>query len=59
MQEKTKGNRAKSAMKILGVLWGLFDTTVRLEAPEDRQAICALTQEIMDFHGLDLRVPSN
>ena len=45
--------------QILGILWGLFDTTVRLEALEDRQAIYALTQEIMDFHGLDLRVQSN
>ena len=45
--------------QILGLLWGLFDTTVRLEALEDRQAIYALTQEIMDFHGLDLRVQSN
>lgn len=46
-------------MQILGILWGLFDTTVRLETLEDRQAIYALTQEIMDFHGLDLRVQSN
>lgn len=45
--------------QILGILWGLFDTTVRLETPEDRQTIYALTQEIMDFHGLDLRVQSN
>ena len=45
--------------QILGILWGLFDTTVRLETLEDRQAIYALTQEIMDFHGLDLRVQSN
>lgn len=45
--------------QILGILWGLFDTTVRLEALEDRQAIYALTQEIMDFHGLDLRARSN
>ena len=45
--------------QILGILWGLFDTAVRLEALEDRQAIYALTQEIMDFHGLDLRVRSN
>ena len=45
--------------QILGILWGLFDTTVRLEALEDRQAIYALTQEIMDFHGRDLRVQSN
>lgn len=45
--------------QILDILWGLFDTTVRLEALEDRQAIYTLTQEIMDFHGLDLRVQSN
>ena len=45
--------------QILGILWGLFDTTVRLETPEDRQTIYALAQEIMDFHGLDLRVQSN
>ena len=45
--------------QILGILWGLFDTTVRLETPEDRQTIYALTQEIMDFHGLDLRAQSN
>ena len=45
--------------QILGILWGLFDTTVRLETPEDRQTIYALTQEIMDFHGLDLWVQSN
>ena len=45
--------------QILGIMWGLFDTTVRLEALEDRQTIYALTQEIMDFHGLDLRVQSN
>ena len=45
--------------QILGILWGLFDTTVHLENPEDRQTIYALTQEIMDFHGLDLRVQSN
>ena len=45
--------------QILGILWGLFDTAVRLETLEDRQTIYALTQEIMDFHGLDLRVQSN
>ena len=45
--------------QILDILWGLFDTTVRLETPEDRQTIYALAQEIMDFHGLDLRVQSN
>ena len=45
--------------QILGILWGLFDTTVRLETPADRQTIYSLTQEVMDFHGLDLRVQSN
>lgn len=48
-----------TAPQILDILWGLFDTTVRLELQEDRQAIHELAQEIMDFHGLDLRVQSN
>ena len=42
--------------QILGILWGLFKTTVQLDDLEDRQAIYELTQEIMDFHGLDLRI---
>lgn len=44
--------------QILDILWGLFNTAVRLNRPEDRQTICDLTREIMDFHGLDLRVKS-
>ena len=42
--------------QILGILWGLFETTVQLDDLEDRQAIYELAQEIMDFHGLDLRI---
>ena len=42
--------------QILNILWGLFDTTVRLNSLEDRQAVYELAQEIMDFHGLDLRI---
>lgn len=45
--------------QILDILWGLFHTAVLLDNLEDRQAIYALTQEIMDSHGLDLRVQSN
>lgn len=42
--------------QILDILWGFFDTAVRLDSPEDRQAIRGLAGEIMDFHGLDLRI---
>lgn len=42
--------------QILGILWGLFETAVQLDDQEDRQGIYELAQEIMDFHGLDLRV---
>lgn len=42
--------------QILGILWGLFKTAVQLDDQEDRQGIYELAQEIMDFHGLDLRV---
>lgn len=48
-----------SETQILDILWGLFHTAVLLDNLEDRQAIYALTQEIMDSHGLDLRVQSN
>lgn len=42
--------------QILNILWGLFDTAVHLDSLEDRQAVYELAQEIMDFHGLDLRI---
>ena len=42
--------------QILGILWGLFETAVQLDDQEERQAIYELTQEIMDFHGLDLQI---
>ena len=41
--------------QILNILWGLFDTAVRLDSLEDRQTVYKLAQEIMDFHGLNLR----
>ncbi len=42
--------------QILSILWGLFETAVQLDDKEDRQGIYKLAQEIMDFHGLDLRI---
>ena len=44
--------------QILTVLWGLFDTAVRLESRDEREEIRQLAQEIMDFHALDIRVQS-
>ena len=43
----------------LDILWGLFNTAVQLENQADRQAILDLTQEIMAFHGLDVRTNRN
>lgn len=43
----------------LDILWGLFNTAVQLENQADRQAILDLAQEIMAFHGLDVRANRN
>lgn len=42
--------------QILSLLWGLFDTAVRLEDREEREQIRQLAQQMTDFHGLDIRV---
>lgn len=44
--------------QILTLLWGLFDTAVRLESREEREQIRQLAQQMMDFHGLEIRVHS-
>lgn len=41
---------------ILTELWGLFDTAARLEDREAREEIRQLAQQVMEFHGLDMRV---
>lgn len=45
--------------QLLSILWGLFDTAVQLNDLEERKTIYELTQDMMDFHDLDLRTEPN
>ena len=41
--------------QLMKLLWGLFETCIRLERKNNRKRIYRLAQEITDFHGLDIR----
>ena len=41
--------------QLMKLLWGLFETCIRLGRKNNRKRIYRLTQEITDFHGLDIR----
>ena len=41
--------------QLMKLLWGLFETCIRLGRKNNRKRIYRLAQEITDFHGLDIR----
>ena len=41
--------------QLMKLLWGLFETCMRLGQKNNRKRIYRLAQEITDFHGLDIR----
>lgn len=41
--------------QLMELLWGLFETCIRLERKNNRKRVYRLAQEITDFHGLDIR----
>ena len=41
--------------QLMKLLWGIFETCIRLGRKNNRKRIYRLAQEITDFHGLDIR----